>query len=364
MKSLSPLYIVNQSVFPEMVLAARTLALFLILTNTWFNGISLDFSGINPLSEIIRVLNSPYAIQYGLVMTGAAILLFSGWIRLGAFLIGSTMLFANLLCPQCTSVAHLFTSSVLLIISFSNHITGSTLLRYQLVVLYLCAVFNKLIDPDWWQGHTIETMLVKKHEVSAYISLTKLFPDLLLSQVVGIAVMLLQLLIALFLILPGLTRLAMMAALLLHIPMTIMTGMTFGPFLPALVVSFTALTGWRRRLIVPKSTPSQIIGLFLLIDVNDQIRKDDPDQPTGTNRILPVPTRLKQWGAFPPFLYILLLTATATILFSRLWLLSVIIVTMFVLIEAPKLLHDLRGLRIVIKQGYKQRKRGYMDGHS
>nr|WP_295928085.1 hypothetical protein [uncultured Dyadobacter sp.] len=274
MHHLNPFYVRGKAVPPELVLAVRLLSVYLLVTGEHpFNG-NQGSGRFYPLIDVLDNIGTDPQFNLGvqaLFLGSIGVLLFSSWVRIGAFGAGLSFAAGLLSCQTCLSVAHMFTGCIFLCTSLSNAETGTDLIRFQLVVLYLGADLNKVSDPDWWTGASIETLLVTKHRIGAYIELARRFPPQLLSQVIGISIILLQLGIAALLCRRSTVAYATLLALLLHLPMVILMQMTFGPFLFALVVAYGLLLVWPQQIAGNARHSPFLIALLSRIDFNGQL---------------------------------------------------------------------------------------------
>jgi len=146
------------------------------------------------------------------------------------------------------------------------------MIRFQLAVLYLGADLNKVFDPDWWTGASMETLLVTKHQIASYMKVASMLSRGFLSQIVGIGVIVLQITIAMLLLRRGAVIYAMLLALALHLPMVLLMQMTFGPFLFALITAYGSLLSWPRRLACDSRLhSSELVKWLGRMDFNEQI---------------------------------------------------------------------------------------------
>lgn len=275
MRHLNPFYVTGKAVAPELVLAVRLLAVYLLLTNEFpFNG-TQGAGRFYPVVGLLDQLGSDAQFNLGirlLFLGGIGTLLCSRFVRLGALGAGLAIVTGLLSCQICISVAHLFTGCVFLCTALSNDATGTDIIRFQLAVLYLGADLNKVSDADWWTGASIETLLVTKHQIASYMNAASAFPEGFLSQLTGIGVIVLQMGIAILLLRRGTVVYAMLLALALHLPMVVLMQMTFGPFLFALVVAYGSLLTWPRHLVCDSRLhSSRLVGWLEKLDFNRQV---------------------------------------------------------------------------------------------
>jgi len=275
MRHLNPFYVTGKAVVPELVLAVRLLAVYLLLTKEFpFSG-NQGGGRFYPVVGWLGHLGTDEQFNLGvklLFLGGIGILLFSRFVRLGALGVGLAFVMGPLSCQTCISVAHLFTGCVFLCTALSNNVTGTGLIRFQLAVLYLGADLNKVSDPDWWSGASMETLLVTKHQIASYMHVASIFPPGILSQITGIGVIVLQMAIAILLLRRGTVIYAMLLALVLHLPMVLLMQMTFGPFLFALITAYGSLLAWPRHLFCDGRLHSSTAVKWLgRLDFNNQV---------------------------------------------------------------------------------------------
>ncbi|MGN7887778.1 HTTM domain-containing protein [Dyadobacter sp. 22481] len=275
MRHLNPFYVTGKAIVPELVLAVRLLAVYLLLTReSPFYGIQ-GGGRFYPVFDLVDQLGTDEQFNMTvrlLFLTGIGLLLFSRFVRLGALFAGLAFVAGPISCQICISVAHLFTGCIFLCTALSNHVTGTDIIRFQLVVLYIGADLNKISDADWWTGASIETLLVTKHHIAHYMRAASLFSPGFLSQMTGIGVIVLQMGIPVLLLKRRTIVYAMLLAVALHLPMVVLMRMTFGPFLFALVAAYGSLLGWPKHLVCDSRLHSSLLVKWLRrLDFNGQV---------------------------------------------------------------------------------------------
>lgn len=337
MRHLNPFYVNGKAVVPELVLAVRMLAIYLLLTGEFpFNG-NQGGGRFYPLIELLGQIGTDAQFNLGvrlLFLSGIGMLLFSRFVRLGSLFVGVAFVTGLLSCQICISVAHLFTGCVFLCTALSNRVTGTDLIRFQLAVLYLGADLNKVFDPDWWDGASMETLLVTKHQITSYMKAASVFPKGLLSQMMGIGVIVLQISIAILLLRRASVIYAMFLALLLHLPMVLLMQMTFGPFLFALVTAYGSLLTWPRRLVCDSRLHSSVLVKWLIrLGSNEQM-----SPCTGNTRESPI--RWLRTGvhymAHPAMLLSMTVLTAAMVRYGKLIPLTLLVVAAYWLYAWPQ----------------------------
>lgn len=168
---------------------------------------------------------------------GFVLLFATRWARSGCACIGLSLLTGLLGCRPDLSVAHTYTGCLFLQLALSDN---SDLIRWQMVVLYASAAFNKVFDPHWLSGDYFEAYLGQRHHLDWYLRASASLPPKLLGQVFGLASIATQLVLA------GLfaAQLPVWGAALgtmFHSVIGTIVGTTFGPFYIALVGSYLAV---------------------------------------------------------------------------------------------------------------------------
>lgn len=323
----NPFYIKEKAVVPELVLAVRLLACYLLLIGEVpFNG-NQGSGRFYPLVGFLGDFGTDAQFNAGVrlvFLTGIAIVLCSRWVRTGALLVGLSFATGLLSCQTCISVAHLFTGCMFLCTALSNRVTGTDIVRFQLVVLYLGADLNKIFDADWWTGASMETLLVTKHQIPSYMALAALFPPGFLSQITGISVILLQLGIAILLLKRKTVGYAVFLALLLHLPMVVLMHITFGPFVFALVTAYGSQFTWPARLACDGRLHSpSVVRLLKKLDFNDQLA-DCP--AAGRDSFIRWVRTGIDFISHPVVLFLAMLLVVLLIRYGQLVLLSVVVI--------------------------------------
>jgi hypothetical protein len=340
MRHLNPFYVTGKAVVPELVLAVRMLAIYLLLTGEFpFNG-NQGGGRFYPLIEWLDRLGTDAQFNSGvrlLFLSGIGILLFSRFIRFGALCVGLAFVTGLLSCQICISVAHLFTGCVFFCTALSNEVTRTGLIRFQLAVLYLGADLNKVFDADWWTGASMETLLVTKHQIGPYMNAASIFPPGFLSQMTGIGVIVLQISIAILLIRPRTIIYAMMLALVLHLPMVLLMQMTFGPFLFALVTAYGSLLTWPRHLVCDSRLHSSALVKWLgWLDFNRQVSPCTDDAKESPIRWLRTGLR---YLAHPAILLSMTVLTAAMVRYGQLLPLTLLVVAAFWIYAWPQRKH-------------------------
>ena len=330
MRHLNPFCVTGKAIVPELVLAVRMLAVYLLLTQEFpFNG-TQGGGRFYAFWGFLGQIGSDQEFNLGvrlLFLSGVGTLLFSRFVRFGALCAGLAFAAGPLSCLTCISVAHLFTGCIFLCTALSNDVTGSGIIRFQLVVLYLGADLNKISDIDWWTGASIETLLVTKHQIASYMHAASAFPPVFLSQMTGIGVIVLQMGIAVLLFRRATVVYAMLLALVLHLPMMVLMEMTFGPFLFALVAAYGSLLTWPAHLVCDSRLHSNVLVKWLSrLDFNNQLSPYEGNAKESPARLL---RTVINYLPHPAILLAMTVLTAAMVRYSQLFPLSLITIAVF-----------------------------------
>lgn len=216
----------------ELVLMARMLGLTMLMRGPLPRGV--------PYLPILEALGPPDHYRNALwaaLGVGCALVLATGWTRLGSGLMGAALMLGLLGTRGGHSVADTYAACLLLMLALSNQATGTALLRWQVALLYAAAGMHKALDPDWWDGRTMHTLLVDRHGHGWF---SPLHQSLGLGSLLGAVTIGVQFLLAGCFLYRDLYRAGVVLALGFHTGMVLLLGTTFGPFFVALVASYQA----------------------------------------------------------------------------------------------------------------------------
>lgn len=258
------------SVLPaELVVAAKALALLVLLRG------EQPFRLFLPYPEIMDSLGSPWGVQVTLrlaVLAGCGLIWVTRYIRLGCFLAGAGFLLGLLSCRPCLSVAHTYLACVFLVLSLSSRSTGGSLLRAQIVILYLGASLNKALDADWWSGRYFDTAMIDRYADALYGWIAARLPERWFGGFVGASTILAQIAIAVCFLRRRWLAAGITLAALFHGVMVLWLRNSFGPFYATLLFSYLALVPWPER-IETTLDPRGAAGTILRrLDLDSRIR--------------------------------------------------------------------------------------------
>lgn len=274
--SLNPLAVRGRSVPPPLVVVARFLALALVLLPERPFGRFLPhlawLDDLGSFAAFASALHSAAAVGTVLVLIGPLV-------RTGALLLGGAYLTGLLACRPCQSVAHTFVACVFLMVALSSRRTGTALLRWQVVVVYVGATAAKVFDRDWWDGRYMETLL-DGHALYEWAGSAGVSTEPV-SLVLSLGTIAVEGAIVVCLARRAWWTAGIALGVLFHGSMVLFLGQTFGPFLCAILISYVAFLRWPGTVeVAVRRGPawSAVRRLFAMLD-SDRTFRVRPDPP-------------------------------------------------------------------------------------
>lgn len=254
--SWNPLTVSGTTMPPNLLLAAKLLTLCFLLTGR----VATLPDHFLPFIPLFEDLGSPLAFQRGLQLAfcGAALLLFvNRHVRTACGTAGTVILVGILSSQQYYHNNRLFTGLFLLLAGLYDPRAGTSILRYQLVVLYFGAGLNRALDVDWRSGAFVQDWL--PHYLAAYSRIASILPDALLSMLLGWTAIVTECSLAALLLIRRLVPLGIFVGVAYHTGLVLLTvGQTFGFFWYALMASYLALLNWPSAEIGVRYSPAKL----------------------------------------------------------------------------------------------------------
>jgi len=207
--------------------------------------------------------------QYRLVLLtaiglGAVLIVFELAPRLGCLLVGGALCVAVVGCRPLFANSRLYPACFLVLLGLYEPRSGPTLVRAQVVLLYLGAGFNKLLDPDWLDGRFFESWMRDKLHLGWYAWLADRLPAMLPSMLLGWLTIAVELGIAVGLMRRRWWPLAVRVGASFHVMVLLTVNQDFGAFLATSLISYLAFVEWPARVVLtlPAGTP-KIVGALL-----------------------------------------------------------------------------------------------------
>lgn len=232
---------------PNLLLAAK-----LMLLALWAKGYLTALPPRHlPFVQALELAGTPQQFRTALltaIAIGAVLVVFELAPRLGCVLVGGALCLAIVGCRPLFANSRLYPACFLVLVGLYEPHLGPTLVRAQVVLLYVGAGLNKLLDPDWLDGRYFESWMRDKLHLAYYAWLADLLPAMLLSRVLGWVTIAVELAVAV-----GLTRrrwwpMALRLGAAFHLLVLLTVNMDFGAFLAASLISYLAFIEWPRRI--------------------------------------------------------------------------------------------------------------------
>jgi hypothetical protein len=241
--SLNPLRCSGTELPPQMLLAAKLLALLLL----WFGWPRSVPEPFLPFVPIFDWMGHPAAVKLVLqtaAVLGALAIVFNVRPREACLLLGSAIL-AKILSSRPTYYNNeVFCAALFLMIGLHEQGRRPWLLRVQVAFVYFGAGLDKLLEPDWRSGQFFEVWTALIHH-AGYAKAKALFPPMLLSKLFCWGTILVELALAALFLVPRAWRWTMLLGAVFHSMLVLFAGMTFGFFYFAILASYLALAPWQ-----------------------------------------------------------------------------------------------------------------------
>jgi hypothetical protein len=271
--SWNPLTVSGTALPENLLLAAKLVALAFVLGGQ-LTELPEHFL---PFLSMLGDLGSPHAFHLALELVfafAAAVLLVNRQVRTMCLLLAAVLLVGILSSRAYYHNNRLFAGIFFLLAGLYDPRLGVRLFRYQLVVLYLGAALNKVVQADWRTGAFVQDWL--PHYASFYPHVARLLPDTLLSAIMGWLAIITEFGLVVLLLIRRFVPLAIFVGIGYHTGLVLITqGSTFGMFWYALMASYLALLAWPRSTVLVRyrsENPRQrwIAQLLQRIDVEQR----------------------------------------------------------------------------------------------
>jgi hypothetical protein len=238
---LEPLRLSGTSLPPNVLLMAKLVTLCFLLTQ-WR---SLPRPYL-PFVHIFDRLGSPTLVQRVLkvaFLISALLLFWNRWVRASCIVLSAVIGAAVLSSRVYFGNNRVFSACVLLLAGLQQTGQGPWLIRSQVILVYLGAGLNKLLDPDWRSGQFFETWTsaVPHHQrLRSHIP----FSPRHLSRLVSWLVIAVELWLVVGFSRKRLHRAAVWTGTLYHTALLVDTGSTFTMFYFAMLSAYLAFVEW------------------------------------------------------------------------------------------------------------------------
>jgi len=235
----NPLECHNTPMSPNLLLMAKLIVVCLLL-----KGYLLTLPDhFLPFIPVFDHLGSPAVFQktlQALFVVFGFMLLCNRRVRLCCIVLGLVFLVATLSSRVYYRNGRVFCGCILFLAGFYDKTETPTLLRLQIVLVYLGAGINKIFDSQWRNGEYFEYLIVDWLDQKYYTALSHMLPELMLSKIMGWCIILSEFAIALGFLWPALYGMAIWVGILFHTGALVITGNDYGIFYTGALASFLA----------------------------------------------------------------------------------------------------------------------------
>ena len=239
-----PFRLHNTAMPAELVLIVRVVAFWIVIQNEF------PFPVRTPIFEVFDSLPTfiwTYLRLYGL-RVGILLIMFTPFIRVGSAIVGGLFLTSLFACIGCVSGAHTYMSFIFIMSALSSRQSGKILFKIQTMLVYLAATWSKGAEIGWWNGGYFEAMMFDRYQQQFYIQVAGLFPPSFLSTFMGIFVLGIEAAMVILLARRIWVGYAIILGVFFHTSITIMMGVTFGPFWIQIMLSYIAFLELPKRI--------------------------------------------------------------------------------------------------------------------
>jgi predicted DCC family thiol-disulfide oxidoreductase YuxK len=226
----------------NLLVMCKALAIALLLTHH-FTQLPTPFLPFIPGVDGIPPLLFQRTLQ-AVFVTTALTLLFNRAVRLSAFLLGATMLAGVLASRAYYGNNKTFCGLILVLTGLYERGRDPVLLRLQLVLVYLGAGLNKILDPDWQSGLFFNFWAVFRVRHPLYLALDRILPHLLLARALSWFTIATELGLSVAFLVSRLFPAGIWVSLTLHAGMLLFTGSTFNMFFYGMTASMLIFADW------------------------------------------------------------------------------------------------------------------------
>lgn len=244
-KFTTPLRCTGTSLPPQLLLAAKLLAICVVLTGAWHD---LPDPFLPFLSFFDGIAGTPvfrWVLKLGL-LTAIGSLFLNRCVRLSCIAIGLVFSAGILSSRVFFENNILFVACIFLLIGLSD---SPQLIRYQLALVYFGAGTNKLLDAAWRSGAFFATWSHYAIREPMYFVFAGIAPRTV-PRLMCWSSMTIELTLAAWLLFGKRLHGAAWLGVSFHTMTVFMTGRTFGMFYYAILVSWFAMQAWPKKITI------------------------------------------------------------------------------------------------------------------
>jgi len=240
--SLNPLRCDGTDLPVNLLLCAKLIALTLLVTNH----VRLLTDPFLPFLPILdRIPHALFQRTVQVVFVASAVaLLFNRRVRLSSLILGATILLSVVASKAYYGNNKTFCGCILFLTGLYQPGQKPWMLRWQLVIVYLGAGLNKLLDGDWRSGVFFENWAVRRLHQPVYMLISNWLPPMLLARVMSWMAIATELGMSVAFSVRTLYPYGIWASLLFHSGMLFFTGTTFTMFFYAMSAAMLVFVDW------------------------------------------------------------------------------------------------------------------------
>jgi len=222
---------------------AKLIALSILLTSEW-RALPDAFLPFVPFFDLFHhTAVFRWVLKIALLGSVAA-LLFNRWVRTACTVAGSVFLIGMLASQPYFTNNRMFTGCILFILGLYEPRREPWLLRLQIVLVYIGASLNKLLDAYWRNGQFFQYWSGIYVKEPLYFWAASLLPEKAMALLMSWSTMVIECLLALGFFVRRFWAKAIWLGLLFHAASVFLTSRTFGIFICVIPASYLAFAVW------------------------------------------------------------------------------------------------------------------------
>jgi len=246
--SWNPLRCGGTALPTNLLLLAKLIALAFLITNH-VRILPEPFLSFVPALDNLPGPLVKTVVQVLFVTAGLA-LLFNRRPRVSALVMGSAVLFSVVVSKAYYGNNKTLCGLLLVMTGLWHERIGVALYRAQVIILYLGAGINKLLDPDWQSGQFFHHWASARLQNPIYQWAAQLLPPLMLAKFFCYQTIVVELGLGVLFAIRRAWPVAIWVSLLFHAALLEFTGSTFTMFFYGMEAAMLAFVVWPRNLIV------------------------------------------------------------------------------------------------------------------
>lgn len=231
---------------PAAVLLLAKLATLCFLLEAWWQVPTPYLPFIPALDHLLLPPAMVQRLLQLILLAAAVALLCNQRVRTAALVLGIGLFFALMASRGWFENNRTYLACLFVLIGLTPAGRDRTpwLLRAQVIILYFGAGLNKLLDPDWRSGQFFGNWMTQILHYHPLVLLNSMLPGGILWVLLGWLTICGELGLAVGFTIPRLRSAAMVAGILFHTTLLVVTGRSFGIFFYLAPISYLAFVSW------------------------------------------------------------------------------------------------------------------------